>query len=237
MTSRGRSPITSSTTTGVYQHTTLTEAHPSSSAPRPAPLDHVLDTSALPVPSLSRGHNHGMGYPHSLLGLHVLPTTLTTPDPQDLPHILGDGDLTGDALPTRSEAQALSPSEARVEEDMSSVHAIAAPASPEVEPSLGYLDEALRFIAEERDRWRAATHNKASVVANQDENDEVDGSGEFSSISFFRGKPASLFPHTMQKMILDQRQFPGPTTLLPIISDPIRQLIQALNMNFLCSRQ
>ena len=110
----------------------------------------------------------------------------------------------------------MSPSETRVEEEPLSVGATVAPASPEVEPSLGYLDEALRFIAEERDRWRAATHNKSSAATNQDENDEVDGSGESLSFFYFRGKPASLFPHTIQRMIWTDDSFPGlrPSCLL-----------------------
>jgi len=100
-------------------------------------------------------------YPHSLLGLHALPASLVSPDAEDVPGFDFNREL---GLPINMNETVDHRDQLLVENDSTSeVMDSENPVNPDI-PSLGYLDEALRFIAAERARWTASREGPAQTV-------------------------------------------------------------------------
>lgn len=134
------------------------------------------------------------GYPHSLLGLHALPASLVSPQAQELPGYDfqtaslsartarlddaedegadGNGNGDGEHQPLvetdSTEALRLYPDpDEGAEHEHEHEH-------EQPLPSLGYLDEALSFIAAERARWNAAREGPGSTSAAAADADATD---------------------------------------------------------------
>jgi hypothetical protein len=128
------------------------EPEPSETFPfLPAPVQHVLEPlgSSFHTPKRQQGIGydpeglkhvgHGQNYPHSLAGLHYLPSTNMEVSQRS---ITVENDATSDDIHSYDNSFHSEPEHEHDYEDD--------------QPSLGYLDEALSFIAEERARWTAA---------------------------------------------------------------------------------
>ena len=128
------------------------ELEPSEDFPfLPAPAQHTLEPlgSSFHTPKRRQGigyepegrkhEGHEQDYPYSLAGLHSLPSTNTEVSQRS---ITVENDATSDDIHSYDISFHSEPEHA---DDYEDGH-----------PSLGYLDEALSFIAEERARWTAA---------------------------------------------------------------------------------
>lgn len=128
------------------------EPEPSETFPfLPAPDQHTFEPlgSSFHTPKRRQGIGcepegrkhvgHGQNYPHSLTGLHSLPSTNMEVSQHS---VTVENDAISDDIHSYDNTFH---SEPEHEDDCEDDH-----------PSLGYLDEALSFIAEERARWTAA---------------------------------------------------------------------------------
>ncbi|KAH9476039.1 hypothetical protein JR316_0011608 [Psilocybe cubensis] len=150
----------------------LTQPIPSSSQYPPLRTDHSSSHRhlAAPAPVMESSSKDEFSsstqrhrYPHSLLGLHELPSSLGPAETQELSR-----------YPYKSSV--ISPSSQEIENEhrplveMDSTEALHHGPDDDTEseqplPSLGYLDEALSFIAAERARWNAAREGPGSTSA------------------------------------------------------------------------
>lgn len=128
------------------------ELEPSETFPfLPAPAQHIVEPlgSSFHTPKRRQGvgyepegrthDGHGQNYPHSLIGQHYLPSTNTEVSQRST---TVENDATSDDIHSYDNTFHSEPEHEDDYEDG--------------QPSLGYLDEALSFIAEERARWTAA---------------------------------------------------------------------------------
>ncbi|KDR70200.1 hypothetical protein GALMADRAFT_891423 [Galerina marginata CBS 339.88] len=115
--------------------------------------------------------SEGHGYRHSLLGLHALPASLVSPEPDDFPEFKP---AVEPVTPLTAQPQLL------VETDSTRDITRLEEVSKQELPSLGYLDEALSFIAAERARWSAARPSTSWTSGPSDSREIGDeaGSGE-----------------------------------------------------------
>ncbi|KAF8154739.1 hypothetical protein B0H34DRAFT_535684 [Crassisporium funariophilum] len=150
------------------KHTSMStdrDSHAARDQPRPSYSNAYQQTY--------RGNVHGKaradGYPHSLSNLHALPTSLISPDPQDIAAlenevngVVGNGALGQPHIEPESPASDDDDSLASPTRGYANVQAQTQADEEGAEPSLGYLDEVLSFIAVERARWTAAREGVVS---------------------------------------------------------------------------